>query len=569
MGILRKMQDLHEWIAVGTPAGLHQTNGDGFGLGLGMGVVTGRGDETPGRRFDKAQQYALTMRFNDLLPLRLSYNPSPMTTTTAKTYETVIGLEVHVQLKTQTKLFCRCKTDFGATPNSQVCPVCTAQPGVLPVLNKKALEGIVKVGLACGSTINRTTYFARKQYFYPDLPKAYQISQYENPVCSGGQVRIQRPEGEKIIHLERIHLEEDAGKLLHAIGSTELSYSLVDLNRAGIPLIEIVSKPDMSSPEEAYEYLTALKSTVQYLGVSDCDMEKGSLRCDANISIRPVGETQLGTKVEVKNMNSFRAVKDAIAHEVERQIAATEAGQKIVQETRLWNEAQGATFSMRSKEEAHDYRYFPEPDLVPLNLSEEWLSEMKKGLPELPEVRMQRLMSEFNLNAYDAGVLVAQKELVDYFEEGLTRLPAEKKTEWAKPLVNWITTELLGRLNTDKLSIKDAPVTAPHLAELVSLIQSGQISGKMGKDVFSEIYTSGESPKALVEKKGLAQMSNQDELAKFVDEIIHENPAIVQDVKNGKDRAIGSLVGALMKKTKGRANPQIANDLFKKKILNG
>ncbi len=490
-----------------------------------------------------------------------------MTTATSPNYETVIGLEVHVQLKTQSKLFCRCRTDFGAPPNSQVCPVCTAQPGVLPVLNKKALEGIVKVGLAFGCAITQRTYFARKQYFYPDLPKAYQISQFENPVCKGGEVRISSSSGQKTVHLERIHLEEDAGKLLHAIGSTELPYSLVDLNRAGIPLMEIVSAPEMSSPEEAYEYLTVLKATIQYLGVSDCDMEKGSLRCDANISVRPRGETKLGTKVEVKNMNSFRAVKDAIAHEVDRQIGLRESGGKITQETRLWNEAQGATFSMRSKEEAHDYRYFPEPDLVPLDLASDWLEEIKKTIPELPHHRRARLVSELGLSDYDAGVLVGQKELVDFFEEGLNSFPSEKKKDWAKPLVNWVTTELLGRLNAEKKSVKESPVSALNMAELVGLIQSGQVSGKMGKDIFSEVYESGESPKKLVEKKGLSQVSDEGELLKFVEEVMQENPGIVQDVKGGKERAIGSLVGALMKKTKGRANPQLANELFKKKIL--
>ena len=484
-----------------------------------------------------------------------------------KTYETVIGLEVHVQLKTNSKLFCACKTDFGAPPNSQVCPVCTGQPGVLPVLNKKALEGIVKVGMAFGCTINRRTYFARKQYFYPDLPKAYQISQYEGPVCSEGEVHIAGPAGSKVVRLERIHLEEDAGKLLHAIGSTELPYSLVDLNRAGIPLMEIVSKPDMTSPEEAHEYLAVLKSTIQYLGVSDCDMEKGSLRCDANISIRLAGETKLGTKVEVKNMNSFRAVKDAIAHEVTRQIGLAESGGRIFQETRLWNESQGATFSMRSKEEAHDYRYFPEPDLVPLDLDTAWLEEIRKTLPELPGQRRVRLIKDYWLTNYDADVLLSQKELVDYFEEGVGAFPEGKRKEWAKTLVNWATTELLGRLNADKKNIEDSPVSARNLAELVSLIQSGQISGKMAKDIFAEIYVSGESPRKVVEKKGLSQVSDEGELLKLVEEVIRENPAVVQDVKSGKERAIGSLVGALMKKTKGRANPQLANELLRKRIF--
>lgn len=485
---------------------------------------------------------------------------------TQNKYETVIGLEVHVQLKTNSKLFCACKTDFGAEPNSNVCPVCTGQPGVLPVLNKKAVEGIVKVGLAVGCTINEHSYFARKQYFYPDLPKAYQISQSDQPVCSDGQIQIQSESGPKTIRIQRIHLEEDAGKLLHAIGSVELPYSLVDLNRSSIPLIEIVSHPDLSSADEAVEYLSILKSTVQYTGVSDCDMEKGSLRCDANVSIRPTGDKKFGTRVEIKNMNSFRAVKDAILHEVARQIELVESGGKVVQETRLWNEAQSATFSMRSKEEAHDYRYFPEPDLVPLKLSGAFLDEIKKNLPELPQARRQRLINDFGLTDYDATVLTNQKELVDYFENGLGTLEAGKRKASAKTLVNWITTELMGRLNADSKEITESPVGAQSLAELVDLIQSGTLSGKMGKDVFAELYEKGGSAKEIVKSKGLAQVSDEGELLKFIDEVIKENPKIVEDVKGGKDRAIGSLVGALMKKTKGQANPQLANQLLKKRI---
>lgn len=483
------------------------------------------------------------------------------------TYEAVIGLEVHVQLKTNAKLFCHCAADFGAEANANVCPVCTGQPGVLPVLNKKAVEGIVKVGMAFGCGINRDAWFARKQYFYPDLPKAYQISQSDRPLCQEGQIEIKLKNQTKVIRIQRIHMEEDAGKLLHAIGSTELPYSLVDLNRSSIPLIEIVSHPDMSGPEEAYEYLSVLKSTVQYVGVSDCDMEKGSLRCDANISIRKKGEKALGTKVEVKNMNSFRAVKDAITHEIDRQVEVVESGGRITQETRLWNEAQGVTVAMRSKEEAHDYRYFPDPDLVPLDLPEKWLQELKTALPELPKERSARLVNDLGLSEYDAGVLVSQKELVDYFEEGLNTIPEAKRKNAAKPLVNWISTELLGRLNAEKKSVTESPVPAAHLAELVDLILSGTLSGKMGKDVFADIYTSGESPKEVVKKKGLTQVTDEGALLKLVDEVINENPKIVQDVKGGKERAIGSLVGALMKKTKGRANPQLANELLKKQIM--
>lgn len=487
-------------------------------------------------------------------------------TSTLISYEAVVGLEVHVQLKTQSKLFCSCPTEFGAEPNSQVCPVCTGQPGVLPVLNKKAVESIARVGFAFGCEINRHTEFARKQYFYPDLPKGYQISQSDRPVCENGKIEIETKEGLKTIRIQRIHLEEDAGKLLHAIGSTELPYSLVDLNRSSIALIEIVSHPDLSGPEEAYAYLTNLKATVQYMGVSDCDMEKGSLRCDANISVRLKGEKKLGTKVEVKNMNSFRSVKDAISFEINRQVEVLESGGQLVQETRLWNESKGATFSMRSKEEAHDYRYFPDPDLVPLHLSEEWLRDLKRTLPELPKEREERIIKEWNLNEYDARVLVGQKELVDYFEEGLLSLPEGKRKNSAKILVNWITTELLGRLNADNSDVRQSPVSASMLGELVDLIESGAISGKMAKEIFAEIYEKGGSPKELVKKSGLKQISGEEELLKIIDEVLKENPKVVDDVKGGKDRAIGSLVGALMKKTKGRANPQLTNQLIKKRI---
>ncbi len=487
-------------------------------------------------------------------------------TTANRVYEPVIGLEVHVQIKTNSKLFCSCETDFGAAPNSHVCPVCTGQPGVLPVLNKKAVEGIVKVGLAFDCTINRDSFFARKQYFYPDLPKAYQISQSDKPVCSEGKITITVDGQPKVIRIQRIHLEEDAGKLLHSIGSVELPYSLVDLNRSSIPLMEIVSHPDLSSDDEAYDYLSVLKATVQYAGVSDCDMEKGSLRCDANVSVRPQGEKKFGTRVEVKNMNSFRAVKDAIIYEMNRQVELIESGGTVVQETRLWNESKAATFSMRSKEEAHDYRYFPEPDLLPVALTSEWIESMRTQLPEMPEKRKARLISELGLSDYDAGVLIGDRALVTFFEEGLNSLPANIRATSAKSLVSWTTTELLGRLNQDKKTIEESPVSAKSLAELAELIGAGTLSGKMAKDVFAEIYASGESPKAVVAKKGLTQVSDEGELLKFVDEVIAENPKVVADVKAGKDRAIGSLVGALMKKTKGRANPQLANELLKKRI---
>ncbi len=489
-----------------------------------------------------------------------------MTTATARTYDTVIGLEVHVQLKTHSKLFCACKTDFGSEPNSNVCPVCTGQPGVLPVLNRKVVEGAVKVGLALGCTINRHSYFARKQYFYPDLPKAYQISQSDQPVCLDGKIEIKTTAGSKTVRVQRIHIEEDAGKLIHAIGSVDLPYSLVDLNRSSVPLIEIVSHPDMSSPEEANEYLTKLKAAVQYIGVSDCDMEKGSLRCDANISVKLAGTEKLGTRVEVKNMNSFRAVKDAINHEVARQIELIESGGTVTQETRLWNEAKGATASMRSKEEAHDYRYFPEPDLVTLRLDDAWIESLRAALPELAGSKRDRFVTELGLSEYDADLLASQKPFADFFDATLSSLPEAARKAGAKPAVNWITTELFGRLNADKKDISESPVSPKGIAELVELVQAGTLSGKLAKDVFAEAYASAGSPKDIVSKKGLTQVTDEGELMKFVDEVIAENPKVVADFKGGKAQAVGSLVGQLMKKTKGRANPQLANDLFRKRI---
>jgi aspartyl-tRNA(Asn)/glutamyl-tRNA(Gln) amidotransferase subunit B len=491
-----------------------------------------------------------------------------MSTTVAqkRVFEPVIGLEVHVQIKTNSKLFCACRADFGAEANSQVCPVCTGQPGVLPVLNKKAVEGIVKVGLALGCTINKDSFFARKQYFYPDLPKAYQISQSDRPFCENGIVTIKTDRGDKAVRVQRIHLEEDAGKLIHSIGSTELPYSLVDLNRSSIPLMEIVSHPDLATPDEAVAYLNILKSTIQYAGVSDCDMEKGSLRCDANISVKPVGDPKLGRRVEVKNMNSFRAVKDAIIYEIGRQIALIEEGGQVVQETRLWNEPKASTFSMRSKEDAHDYRYFPDPDLVPVNLSDEWIDAIRRDLPELPDARKARLVQELGLSDYDAGVLVSDQALVSYFESALGQFGQGEQRAAAKPLVNWITSELLGRLNADKKTISESPVTARAIAELVQLVTGNTLSGKMAKEVFAESYDGGGSPKEIVAKKGLAQVSDESELLKLVDEVIAENPKVVADFKGGKQVALSSLVGQLMKKTKGRANPQLANKLFQQKL---
>lgn len=479
------------------------------------------------------------------------------------TFETVIGLEVHVQLKTESKLFCRCRTEFGADPNTQVCPVCFGHPGVLPVLNRKAVDLLIRAGLGLGCRIAPHSVFSRKQYFYPDLPKAYQISQYDLPLAVGGSIDIVRPDGApKRVHIHRIHLEEDAGKLLHAIGARELDYSLVDLNRAGIPLAECVSEPEMSSPEEAYAYLTALKAVFQYLEISDCDMEKGSLRCDANVSIRPVGQAALGTKAEIKNLNSFKAVKEAIAHEVERQTALVSEGGRVVQETRLWDEKRGVTVSMRSKEEAHDYRYFPEPDLVPIELAPEDLERVRAGLPELPTAKKLRFVRDFKLTDYDAGVLVAEKSLADYFEQAVR----SASPDTAKPICNWISTELLGRLNAAKRTITESPIGPAQLAQLVGMVQKGAISGKTAKDVFAEMFETSGDPEAIVKSKGLTQVEDTGLIEKWCDEAINESPKAVAEFKGGKERAIGSIVGLVMKKSQGKANPQLVNQLLAKKL---
>ncbi|OGR89361.1 MAG: aspartyl/glutamyl-tRNA amidotransferase subunit B [Elusimicrobia bacterium RIFCSPLOWO2_01_FULL_59_12] len=480
------------------------------------------------------------------------------------TFEPVIGLEVHVQLKTASKLFCRCPTAFGADPNSQICPICAGHPGVLPFLNKRAVELLVQAALGLGCTITPRSVFSRKQYFYPDLPKAYQISQYDLPLATGGTLEIAASDGtSKTIRIHRIHLEEDAGKLLHAIGNRELDHSLVDLNRAGIPLAECVSEPDMHTPEEAYSYLTNLKAIFQYLGISDCDMEKGSLRCDANISLRPAGHTQLGTKAEVKNLNSFKAVKEALHHEIKRQTEVLNTQGRVVQETRLWDETCGVTQSMRSKEEAHDYRYFPEPDLVPIELKTDFLSKIKASLPELPTAKKARFIQAYKLSDYDATVLVGDRLLAEYFEQAVSKAGAEV----AKPMCNWITTELLGRLNAAGRPIADSPVSAEHLAQLVALVQKGTISGKTAKDVFGEMFETRQAPAAIVKSKGLVQVGDEPTITRWCDEAIAEMPHAVQEYKGGKERAIGSLVGLVMKKSQGKANPQMVNRILLKKLV--
>ncbi|MFA5140488.1 MAG: Asp-tRNA(Asn)/Glu-tRNA(Gln) amidotransferase subunit GatB [Elusimicrobiota bacterium] len=471
-----------------------------------------------------------------------------------------VGLEVHVHLGTASKLFCPCPADsFGREPNTCVCPVCTGQPGVLPVLNRRAVELAVRAALAVGAEPRRVSVFARKNYFYPDMPKNYQISQYEEPLAGRGSVRL--PDGREI-GVRRVHIEEDAGKLLHAIGSEELPCSLVDFNRAGIPLIEIVSEPELASPEEAFAYLGELKAVLQYCGVSRCDMEKGELRCDANVSVRPEGAEGLGAKVEVKNLNSFRAVKDALAYEHRRQTEVLARGGRVEPETRLFDADSGRTEPMRTKEEAHDYRYFPEPDLPPLVLDPAWVEAIRKGLPELPAPRRARFIREYGLSPYDAGVLTADRDLAGYFES----VVAAAGRSSAKAAANWIGSELLSKLREERLPVEGSRVPAARLAELLDLLEDGTLSGKLGKEVFARMWESGASPAEIVAASGLRQVTDESEVGRWVDEAMAENPAAVADLRGGKGKAAGALVGAVMKKSAGKANPALVQRLIKERI---
>jgi len=470
-------------------------------------------------------------------------------------YETIIGLEVHVQVDTRSKLFCGCKTDFGAPPNSQVCPVCMGYPGVLPVLNRKAVEFLVKTGLALGAKISSFSKFDRKNYFYPDLPKNYQVSQFDMPLSTGGGIPIEVDGKKKTIGLTRIHLEEDAGKLFHVEGA-----SLVDLNRTGVPLMEMVSEPDIRNPEEAFEYLRVLKQILQYLEVSNCNMEEGSLRCDANVSIRPEGENKFGTKVEIKNLNSFSNVRKALAYEVKRQTQMCQSGERIIQETRQWDANEEKTVSMRSKESAHDYRYFPEPDLVPMVLEAALIEKIRQEIPELPALRKERFMRDYKLPAYDADVLTASRGLADYFERSV-KLFADPKS-----VSNWIMSELLAHLNEAKVDIAKSPVTPENLAGMLELIKSGTISGKIAKDLFQRMFQTGQPPELIVKEQGLTQISDESGIIGVVQEVLKESPSVVADFKGGKMAALGFLVGAVMKKTKGKANPQVVNKLLKEEI---
>jgi len=471
-------------------------------------------------------------------------------------YEGVIGLEVHAELKTETKLFCGCSTQFGAEPNTQTCPVCLGLPGVLPVLNEKALRYAIKVGLALGCEISSFSKFDRKNYFYPDLPKDFQISQYDKPLCRGGAMEFSCDGERRRVGLIRVHLEEEAGKLIHFPDGE----SGVDFNRVGIPLLEIVSKPEIHTPEEAYHYLLGLKLLLEYLEVSDCNMEEGSFRCDANVSVRPKGQKELGTQTEIKNMNSFNAIRRSLAFEIDRQIEVLEGGGKIVRETRRWDPDSQKTISMRSKEWAHDYRYFPEPDLVPIVLEKAWIEEVRGTIPELPEARKRRFTEQYGLSEYDAGVLTSQKPLADYYEES-ARLHNNYKA-----ICNWVMGGVLRELNERKIAVKALPVTPKMVADMVRMIDEGRISTNIAKTVFAEMAETGKPPEKIVEEKGLSPMTDADEIELVVENVIAENPKPVEDYLAGKEKAIGFLTGQVMKAARGKADAQLVNRILREKL---
>jgi aspartyl-tRNA(Asn)/glutamyl-tRNA(Gln) amidotransferase subunit B len=486
--------------------------------------------------------------------------PDPAVGARAK-YEPVIGLEVHVQLLTESKIFCSCSTRFGAPPNTNVCPVCLGMPGSLPVLNKKAVEYAVLAAMALNCRINETSIFARKNYFYPDLPKGYQISQYDKPVAEHGFIEVEVGNAQKKIGITRVHLEEDAGKSLHEGFPEAAEKTAIDLNRTGTPLIEIVSEPDIASPEEAYEYLTLLKEIILYTGVSDCNMEEGSLRADANISVRPRGQKEFGTKTEIKNVNSFRFIREALEYEIDRQIDVIESGGRITQETRLYNANEGKTYGMRSKEQAHDYRYFPEPDLLPLVVDEKWKNEIAKQLPELPEARRARMVSDYGITEYDATVLTFSKELADQFEA------AARAAKNPKRVANLVQGELMGRLKAKNLEIGQSPISMQGVAASADLVESGAISSKMLKDLYDLSFERGKDFPVVYEEEGRpVQSSDTSALEKIIDELIAANPKQVEQYRAGKKTVIGFFVGQVMKASKGQANPQVVNQLLSKKL---
>ncbi len=468
-------------------------------------------------------------------------------------YEVIIGLEVHAELSTKTKIFCSCPTKFGAAPNTQTCPICMAMPGTLPVLNEKVVEYAVKAGLATNCEISRNSKNDRKNYFYPDLPKAYQISQYDQPLCEHGYVEIDTKEGKKKIRLTRIHIEEDAGKLNH---DEFAGGSLVDLNRAGVPLIEIVSEPDLRSSEEVEEYLKRLKSILEYIEVSDCKMQEGSFRADVNVSVRKKGDSKLGTRTEMKNMNSFRSITRAIEYEVDRQIDVIEDGGEVEQETLRWDDVSGKTFPMRDKEDAQDYRYFPDPDLVAIKLSEEYIENIKKSLPELPESRKERYLKEYGLSEKDANIITASKYLSDLFEGAI------KVCNNAKAVNNWIISDISRILNETEMEPIEIPFDSNQLGKLVILIDKGTISSSIGKKVLEELFENPRDPEEIIKEKGWIQISDEGAIKEVVLKVLEANPQSVADYKGGKDKALGFLVGQAMKETKGKANPQMLNKMF-------
>ncbi len=475
-------------------------------------------------------------------------------------YEPVIGLEVHAQLLTRSKIFCGCSTTFGEEPNTQTCPVCTGQPGSLPVINRKAVEFAIKLGLATHCRIAPYSVFARKNYFYPDLPKGYQISMYEHPLAEEGFIEISVQGEKKRIGITRIHMEEDAGKLKHGETPETAPFSYVDFNRTGVPLVEIVSGPDIRSPQEAGAYLRRLRAILQYLEVCTGDMEKGTFRCDANVSVRPKGQAAFGTRTELKNMNSFRHVEKALEYEIKRQIRTIEEGEEVIQETRLWDADQNITVSMRGKEEAHDYRYFPDPDLVPLKVDEGWIEAIRKSLPELPDQKKERFIRDYRIPEYDAEILTSTKALANYYEECVRLFPDPKTVS------NWMMGDLLRALKQDEREVDQCPVTPQHLAGMLLMVQEGTISGKIAKDVFDEMYRTGDLPEKIVREKGWVQILDAGTIEGAIEKVIQANPKLVEDYRKGKEKVFGFFVGEVMKETQGKANPKLVNELLKNKL---
>lgn len=474
----------------------------------------------------------------------------------SKDYEVVIGLEIHVEIGTKTKIFCGCSAEFGAEPNTQICPTCAGFPGGLPVLNKQVVDLSIRAALAMHAKIADVCIFDRKNYFYPDLPTAYQITQFYKPICSNGYLDIEVEGNKKRVRINRAHIEEDAGKLVHQGDITSTPFSLVDLNRSGVGLLEIVSEPDMRSGQEARAYAEKLRSILLFAGVSDCKMQEGSMRFDANVSVRPWGQEKLGTRAEIKNLNSFAALEKAIKYESERQIEAIEDGEEIIQETRTWDDEKGVTRSMRSKEEAHDYRYFPDPDLPPVHISAEWIDAIQKAMPELPEKAQMRLIDKYGLTEYDANLLTVTPDYLGFFDECVAEY------DDAKVIANWMMGELNRLLKQNAIEFEQCKLKPAMLVKMLRLIDSGKISNKMGKDIFEDMFTLGKDPEAIIKEKGLEQISGEDALIPLIDEAIKKNPKAVEDYRNGKQKALGAIVGQVMKMTKGQANPAVVNELI-------